>query len=150
MIGLTVDIAERLRQQAQTQTQFALIGTVADLAALADMPRVMPALYVVPLAESAEAPDTIGATSQQLHTAVFGLQYVVRHAGDASGAKATEALAALRETVQAALVGWRPPGCIDYLQFQRGELVDLMDGGVIAWRDDFAVSKTVQRANALT
>lgn len=145
MIDVSFAIVERLA--ATLSERFAFIGSVADFAALADVPRSLPAAYVIPLDESADQNGVYGASVQE-HRARVGVLIVLRHAGDATGARATLALGPLREAVQAALVGWTAPGCHAPLAFASGSLAELLDGGALAWRDDFIASRRVQRALA--
>lgn len=140
MIDVSFEAADRL--QAAVGDSFAAIGSVADFAALADMPQRMPAAYVIPLDERAELSDLIGVNAQT-HTATFGVVLVVRYAGNASGAKAAQALVGLRKSVHDTLVGWVPTDCFDAVQFVSGSLAELADGGTVAWRDDFTVRRRV-------
>ena len=142
MIDVSLAVLQRL--VAVCGPQFAFVGGLADFAALADMPRSVPAAYVIPMDERAEPNEVYGASVQH-HTLTMGVVLIVRYAGDASGMRATLALADLREAVHTALVGWAPPGCNDYLQYQGGTLVELMEGGAVAWRDDFTAQRRVQR-----
>lgn len=143
MIDVAFAVVERLARLAGHQ--FAFVGSLADFAALADVPRSVPAAYVIPLEERAGDNEVVGASLQQ-HTAALGVLLIVRHAGDAGGGRATLALGPLREAVQAALVGWTPPGCHAPLAFAGGQLDELMDGGAVAWRDNFTATRRVQRA----
>jgi hypothetical protein len=142
MIDVSFAAADRLR--AQLASQFAFIGSVADFAALGDVPRTVPAAYVIPLDEQAEPNNLIGLNGQT-HTATIGVVLIVRYAGDASGAKATMALGALRQDVMDTLVGWAPTALDDTVQFSSGTLVELMDGGAVAWRDDFTLRRRYVR-----
>lgn len=142
MIDVSFAAVDRLA--ACVGEQFAFIGSVADFAALGDLPRSLPAAYVIPLDERAEPSDMIGVNAQT-HTAMFCVVLIVRHAGDASGAKAALALDALRKAVHDALIGWAPPECFDAVQFVFGSLAELIGGGTIAWRDDFSVRRRIIR-----
>lgn len=139
---IDVSYAVVVRMNAQVGSQFSFVGTAADFAALDAVPRSVPAAYVIPLAERAEPADVIGANAQT-HTATFGVLFIVRHAGDGSGAKAMLSLHALRRATHDAIVGWVPADCFDVVQFVSGALAELIDGGVVAWRDDFSVRRRV-------
>lgn len=142
MIDISFSAVDRL--VSTCGTLFAHIGNLADFAALSDVPRSVPAAYVIPLGETAEPLDLVGV-SAQTHTATLGVVFIVRHAGDATGSKATLALQTLRNAVHNALVGWVPSVNEDALQFASGTLIELMDGGAVAWRDDFTISRRVVR-----
>lgn len=141
MIDITLAACDRLK--ADLADRFALIGNVADFEAVAGLPRVLPAAYVLPLSESAELSQTVGE-SCQVHDCTFGVTLIVRHARDAAGARATDALGPLREAVQACLVGWIPDGCMSMVAFGQGSLLDFADGATV-WRDDFSVRRQVRR-----
>ena len=141
---IDVSFAAADRPRAQLASQFAFIGSVADFAALGDVPRTVPAAYVIPLDERAVPNNTIGLNSQT-HTATVGVVLIVRYAGDASGTKATLALGPLRQAVQNALVGWSPTALDDAMQFSSGSLAEFMEGGAVAWRDDFTLRRRYVR-----
>jgi hypothetical protein len=140
MIDLSIAAADRLRTLAGAQ--FALVGNVADFEALADMPRSVPAAYLLPLGERAE-PSTTLTRNTQRHRCTIGVVLVVRHAGDASGSRSASALQALRLAVQSALLNWTPATDCGALQFAEGQLVEFVDGTTI-WRDDFEVERWVR------
>lgn len=140
---IDVSYAVVVRMNAQVGSQFSFIGTVADFAALDNVPRTVPAAYVIPQTERAEPADVIGANAQT-HTAIFSVLFLVRHAGDGSGAKVMLSLDTLRRATHDAIVGWVPPDCFDVVQFVSGALDgELIGGGVVAWRDDFSVRRRV-------
>lgn len=137
MIDVTTAVADRI--SAQAGTLFAFIGLVATFAAMADLPRSSPAAYVIPLSEDVGENQALSG-SVQMHSLTFGVLLIARHAGDASGARATLALQELRDAVHAAIVGWRPDGCATYVAFAGGSLEDA-DAGVVTWLDSFTVSR---------
>lgn len=140
MIDLTIAAAARLQAQA---SGFAVIGTAADFEAVANLPRSVPAAYVLPLAEQADPSELIGRSAQK-HLCSLGVLLIVRHAGDASGGAAASRLQTLREAVQAALVGWQPAADCGSIGFASGELVDFRDGATV-WQDTFTTERWVQR-----
>lgn len=140
MIDISILAADRLRTLAGSQ--FALVGTVADFAALADLPRSAPAAYVLPVGEVAEPTEMISRSSQR-HQCTFAVLLIVRHAGDAGGGKGAAALQALRTTVQTALVNWTPASDTSAVQFRSGQLAEFIDGTTI-WQDDFGVDRWVR------
>lgn len=141
MIDITLAACDRLK--SDLSDRFAVIGNVADFEAIAGLPRALPAAYVLPLAEAAELSQAIGE-SVQVHDCTFGVTLIVRHAGDAAGARAIDALGPLRDAVQESLVGWIPDGCMSMVAFGQGSLLDFADGATV-WRDDFSVRRQVRR-----
>lgn len=145
MIDLSLLATERLREQEGAR--FAVVGNVADFAALADLPRATPAAYVLPLSEMAE-PSKMLTHSTQRHECAFAVLLIVRHAGDASGGKAAEELQTLRAAVQAAWVNWAPqPADCGPVQFRSGQLAEFVKGTTV-WQDDFVVDRWVRRGDA--
>jgi hypothetical protein len=146
VIDVTLAACDRLA--GALSSRFAVIGNVADFEAIAGLPRALPAAYVLPLIETA-GPQTAMGESVQEHECTFGVTIVVRHAGDASGARAVNALGPLRDAVSGVLTGWQPPDCMSLVAFVSGQLVDFQDGATI-WRDDFAVKRLVRRTASRT
>lgn len=145
MIDIT--FAAALRLVEQTGDAFRIIGTVADFERLEDLPRSVPAAYVLPLDERAERNEQLSPGSLQRHRCALGVVLFVRHAGDASGERSMSALHDLREAVHAALVGWVPTSgsqsCTP-AAFTGGELIEA-PAGITVWRDDFEVERYVVR-----
>lgn len=138
MIELSFAFTERLISHAP-DGMFRIVGTVAAFAALEALPRTMPAAYIVPLAHEAGGNDALGSVAQ-LQTLTLGVVLMVKHAGDASGEKATLQLQTLRDLVAKAFIGWRPPGADTFAQFIGGSLQET-DAGTVVWRDDFTVQR---------
>lgn len=118
------------------------VGTLAELSALTDakVPLVTPAAYVIP--HEIQARDNQSLSDQvQAQRLALGVALIVRHAGDASGARALQTLQTLRDAVMAALGGWSPAGCMGSLQYEGGSLIDEAPSGVVAWQDLFTVAR---------
>jgi hypothetical protein len=143
VIDVTFMARERLLNAARHVLP--VIGLVAAFSALEDLPKTMPAAYLVPLGEQPEPSDALQGTVQIVR-ATFGVVLLVKHAGDASGAKATQALQDLRLMVQATLLGWQPVPATDmFVEFAGGGLLAL-DNGAVVWRDDFSVRRLMAAA----
>jgi hypothetical protein len=140
---IDVAFAALNRLQAHCGAQFLRIGALAEVEASDALARIVPAAYVLPQDEVA-APAEGLATNVQQHDGRFSVLYFVRHAGDASGARAVDSLTPLREAVAVALVGWVPPQCVTTVQFVRGALEDFVDGTTV-WRDEFTTRRIVDR-----
>lgn len=137
MLAVVIDLAARL--QTCTGTVFSYVGNVANLAALQAMPPSFPAAYVVPLALDAEPNSALDGVVQ-LQAMSFGVVLAVKHAGDATGAKAIADLVAARRAVALALQGWVPPDCGTVVTFTSGSL-DRLEAGTVWWTDEFAVGR---------
>ncbi len=141
MIDLVLAVRQRISDQAGAL--FTRVGAVAEFEAIAALPRSTPCAFVLPVSERALPSDVIGAQFQ-LHDCDLQVTYITRHAGDASGAAAADALTPLRQAVAAAIVGWNPPDCVGRIQFVQGSLVEFIDNATV-WQDDFTVQRRVQR-----
>ena len=97
-------VIERLADVAELK----LVGGAAGLqAALAAPPRAMPAAYVLSEEAGQEPGDYTGAYAQPM-TATVKVVLWVRHAGDATGAKASAAMEGVERAVRTALRDWSP------------------------------------------
>lgn len=134
MVETCFELEQRLRLLAATQ--FAHIGTVAALPALNQLPPAYPAAYIVPLAHEPQANDALQGVAH-LQTFTCAVVVCVKHAGDATGAKALTQLVDCRQAVQQALVAWVPPGCDGVLAFTGGSL-ERVEAGTVWWTDEFA------------
>ncbi|MCL2872427.1 MAG: Gp37 family protein [Betaproteobacteria bacterium] len=114
------------------------IGGAAKYAAATTDTKAVPALFVIPLAESAGKNRWANGISQRVE-ATFGVVIGARNLSDEKGAAAQPALTALREKVFAALLGWMPEGCSMPITYDSGRLIDLANG-IIWWQDDFTTA----------
>lgn len=142
---IDVAFAARDRVHVQCADLFKAVGTLAEVEALENIARVAPAAYIVP--EEVRVIETASGgldADVQTHQLQFGVLLITRHAGDASGARAADALGPLREAVAAALCGWMPTGCSVQVRFARGELNACAEGTTM-WLDHFTVERIVER-----
>ena len=128
-------VIDRLRAQL---SGFVTIAGAGDLDAAIDGTPNTPTAYVMPLAESAEAPDLAGLHHQRL-LQEFAVVLVVSNLRDATGAAAAVELATRRAAVRTALLGWVPDAT-------NGEAVAFTGGRVLKfenqrlwWTDEFRV-----------
>ncbi|OIO57323.1 MAG: hypothetical protein COX57_02205 [Alphaproteobacteria bacterium CG_4_10_14_0_2_um_filter_63_37] len=126
---------------ARLETQCSLlakVGGAAEFSATAATPARFPAAWVVPVAETAGGDLLATPGALQRSTRTFAVLIKVRDLRDPVGESALDGgLSEVRAQVLAALHGWPPEdrstGCL----FVKGRLAE-MDGGVIAWQDDFS------------
>lgn len=128
-------IITRLRGQL-AGAGFVTIAGAADLDAAIEGAPSTPAAYVLPLAEQGEAPDLAGRHHQRLVQA-FGVVLVVSNLRDATGAAAAAELAARRQAVRLALLGWAPDASNgEPVAFSAGRLLQFRDAR-LWWTDEF-------------
>lgn len=126
---LLAPIVTRLQSEcpALRQVLLALTGAV---------PAAYPAAYVLPLADHAAPNPLLGAHSQMI-TARFGIEVMLKHAGQpASGGPAHEALEDVRGQILAALKGWQPDPNFEPIAYTGGRLLQF-DAGLAVWREEF-------------
>ena len=131
-------ILDRLRQRLAA-LPLREIGQSAGLEAAMRGNLAAPAVYVVPLSERGLELQHTGATDQ-LETRVFGVLQALenQHPGAAPG---VISLAALRQAIKSALVGWVPDlDTGEPVVFVGGELVQLEGDGVLWWSDEFLLT----------
>lgn len=133
----TTPIITRLRAQL-AGTGFVAIAGAAELDAVIDSTPNPPAAYVVPLAETAEAPDLAGVHHQRV-LQEFGVVLVVSNLRDPAGAAATTELQARRLLVRGALLGWAPDASsAEGVSFVAGRVLRFVDRR-LWWTDEFRV-----------
>lgn len=127
----------RLKDQAPL---FKSHGGAADLdAALQGSLPLLPALFVMPLADSAELSQNTGVHSQYI-TRAFAVVQVLSSRNNASGHSALIVLDDLNEQVRDVMVGWVPdPTVGEPVQFTGGRVLRF-DDGRLWWSDEFQVS----------
>lgn len=132
------DTLQRLRDRV---TGMRLIDGVSSLAEAMRGARVVPALYLVPLADKAIELGHFGGATDQRITTTFGVILALDAGRTAMGLDAVLALEAARAQVRAALVGWVPePANGESVTFAGGELLDLPADARLWWADDFEVT----------
>ena len=131
----TSPVITRLRAQL---TGFKSVGGAAELDAAASIAPATPSAFVMPLAETAEAPSLAGIHDQRIEQS-FAVVIVLANRRDATGAAAAQDLHALRMQVRAALLGWVPDASNgETVAFTSGRLIRL-DDGRLWWSDEFRV-----------
>jgi hypothetical protein len=111
------------------------IGGAARYAVTTTDTKAVPALFVIPLADSAGANKWANGVAQKVKS-TFGVVIGARNLKDEKGAAAQSALGGLREAVLASLLGWCPDGCSMAITYNSGRLIDFTDG-IVWWQDDF-------------
>lgn len=123
------------------------IEPAASLSALMQrnqLPQVTPAAFVLPLGLRGGKADAAANIFRQQLNEVLGIVLILRTAGDATGAKGSDPLTALRNEVIRRIVGWSPPShwraddTLAPFTLSRGELVTL-SAGALVYQLDFAV-----------
>ena len=139
-----MDLSLVIDRLKATLAGFKDIGGAADLGAAMAGAVVVPAAYVVPLADSAQ-PSQLTGVHEQLVTQSFGVILVVSNRRDAKGAAALGELAPLRLQVRAALTGWAPTTEGLPVEMAGGRLLNLDGDGRLWWSDEF-ILKTYYRS----
>jgi hypothetical protein len=120
------DWVERLR----SQTDLVVHGVYTPAAARSSSAH--DAAFVTYFADEAQ-PSTVIGPPRQEHTVAISvlLRVPVRQAGGES----VSGLEAARDQVDAALLGWTPPGATGPVTHRNGKAMDREDEGVEWWRD---------------
>lgn len=115
------------------------VSGAADFAAAgADLKNSLPAAYVLPLAEKADASPLADAVLQRVGSR-FGVVVAVSNLRDPRGENAHGALEPLRQAVIAALLGWPPSDAHEPVEFAAGRILSFTDG-VLWWQDEFTTA----------
>ena len=115
------------------------VGGAAELATALENTPATPAVYGVPLAERADAPELLSVHQQKI-TQEFGVIMVVANRRDATGAASLTDLRGLRLQVRAALMGWVPvPAEGEPCVYLGGRLLK-WDDGRLWWSDEWRVA----------
>lgn len=118
------DTVEDLHQRVEDVTD------LAELVKSGNLPKALPAGWVLPLGEDAEpAADMAGGFRQRVAETV-GVVLVHRVAGDATGKKARLAVDHLADGVKQSLIAWEPVAGIDALEYRRARLLSMNSGAV--------------------
>lgn len=134
MLDLASLVIARLREVVSGE--FRQIGGAAALVQAQIGVKALPAVFVIPLTEQADAPALAGEFIQRRQLTV-GLVFAVTDASDQMGAAARSGLIAARQAAEAALLGWTPEGCADALVWSAGKLARLADNNVMWWQDEY-------------
>jgi hypothetical protein len=121
---------------------FNYVEGVIEFAAMTDVPRQTPALFIVPQADTA-SPNTLsaGAVDQRVSD-VFSI-VLVEEAKRVIGA-ASEALVEGSHKVEQALTGWQHPDASSPCQFVGGRLLSTQ-GHRIAWSMSFSLPRRIRK-----
>lgn len=132
-----MDLSPVITRLQSLLTGFKSIGSVVDLDAAIGGVLAVPAAFVMPLAESATALDTLQRTSQRI-TSVFGVVLCVSNRRDSLGAAALADLHSLRNQVRIALVGWIPDAATaEPVHYISGQSMRMDGDGRLWWIDQF-------------
>jgi hypothetical protein len=101
---------------------------VAALVAAKGVVKRQPACYIAPGEERAGGNEEVDGAVTQLHAETFVCWLAVANGASATGMDAQEDLAALSESLRAALIGWEPTP--DYTP------IELVSAGPVQWEDD--------------
>lgn len=119
---------------------FVLVAGAGDLDAAIEGAPGTPSAYVLPLAETPEAPDLVGVQHQRL-AVEFAVVVVVSNVRDATGAAAAAELATRRIAVRQALAGWIPDAATgEAVVFIGGRLLKFHEAR-LWWTDEFRLMR---------
>jgi hypothetical protein len=85
---------------------------------------LMPAAWVVPIAEDARPSEAANAL-RQVQTTVFGVLLAVGDRADRRGEAAGDDLDAVKAALHAALIGWTPPGASGPVEYVGGDVLEV-------------------------
>lgn len=139
-----------LRDQLTVALDPVPVAGAAEFAAITDIALArVPAIWLVPLRETAAGTALIGATHQQI-TVTLGLIYAVRQVQDATGGAAADSLAGLRATAFTTLLNTTPAlisGAItadpEPLIYAGGQVLRFMNA-LLFWQDQFTARYTLR------
>lgn len=127
-MSLVTDVIARLESQVPALIK---VEGAAELSLLIDkgkLPPRTPAAFVLWLGEDAAPVATVTGVHRQQVTTVIGVVLVESVAGDATGARAYEEAAPLRDAVTDALAGWPPGTGFEPCAYRRGRFVGMPQG----------------------
>lgn len=130
------DVVTRLK----TGNVFKFVGGSADIPAANVMLKTFPALFVIPLADSAAPNSLAGQALSQKVTERFGVVSAVRNVADATGEHALNDLQGVRTQIKSKLLGWVPNAECEQVTYLGGNLVKLDNDAVLWWLDTFETS----------
>jgi hypothetical protein len=116
------------------------VGGAANFAAIAAFPAPV-MVWVVPMEETCERNQTIGAT-YQVRRQQLALVIRYREVSDARGEAATTDVFGVRDQLHAVLAGWQPGPAYAPYELRRGALSQFADGAV--WWQDVIETYTQQ------
>jgi len=116
-----------------------LVAGAVDFAAAAPEARILPAAFVLELANRATRNSLATIAVSQQNEVRFGVVMAVQNLRDPRGEKAHADMRTLRQSVMTALLGWEPDPDYDVLEYGGGRLLQL-DNLVLWWQDDYITS----------
>jgi hypothetical protein len=140
---LDVAGAVRARLAPLAPARLRQVGGAADFTHAEGALTGVPAVFVVPLAETPSSPP-LAAEFVQRKQIVVAVVIAVSSARDARGEAARDALTEVRGAVEDALLGWVPEGCAEALAWAGSQLHRLAPNHVLWWRDDFVTTQMVR------
>lgn len=130
-----MDVSPVVTRLQERLTGLREIAAAAGLEAAMSGNLAAPAVYVIPLNESALALEHTGAVDELL-TQVVGVILVVE-TRDSTGGEGVTDLAGLRRQVKRALLGWVPDDTTgEPVRFLGGEIVEFANGR-LWWSDEY-------------
>ncbi|MDR2208817.1 MAG: hypothetical protein LBE22_07605 [Azoarcus sp.] len=146
-IDLTRLVRARIAADTAARGHFRQIGGAAELAAAQRIIKTVPAVWVVPLSESAGSPLWAGGFRQKKELRV-AIVIAAINVSDGTGAAALTGLALARSIIEEALIpddtGWIPEGCSDVMAWAAGQLARIDDNGCLWWQDEYATTHLVK------
>lgn len=131
-------ICEKLKAVGLKRVQGAL-----EMAGLDKAPAVLPALFVVPIAEDA-APNRHSGVHDQAATRTFGVVILVQ--GGRSDERTSEELGEIEDKVVRALAGWTHPEASRPCDYASGRMLSV-SGSTVAWLSSFRTGRHIRKAN---
>lgn len=129
-------IITRLKSQVPA---LKVVAGAADFAAAAPEARILPAAWVIELANRPQPNSLASMAVSQANEIRFGVILAVQNLRDATGEKAHTDMRTLRQSVMTALLGWEPDPDYDVLEYGGGRLIQL-DNLVLWWQDEYITS----------
>ena len=135
-----MDLSPIITHLRATLTGLRSVGGAADLNAAFGGIVATPAAFVLPLAESAADMGMLSTTGERV-TQTFGVVHGISNARDSTGSAALEDLAALRQNLRVALVGWVPNASNgEAVAFSTGHLLQMDGNNRLWWIDEFTLT----------
>lgn len=141
------DVIARL--QAEIPVLGGRVDKAAALAALVarrEMPRRVPASYVVWLGDDAGPVATATGVHRQEVTETIGVLLITRHAADPTGGEQLDDIEPLVDAAKMSLTGWQPPGADGALAYRRGRLTGPVGSGYLVAQLDFSAPSQLRVA----
>lgn len=138
-------IIEALR----TRTSATFAGRVAGAAEYKRLPEAvnleLPAAYVIPLDDNAEAQSSENGYSQIVRDG-FAVIVAVSNTADERGQTGYTSVAAIRTALWAALLAWKPDAAHGPIQYEGGQLLDL-DRARLYYQFEFSAATEIVEAD---